>query len=370
MQKKKVLIINERLEYGGSEFVAIRLQQALDKDKFKCVYCVRGDKKGPVEDDIASTGVRIIHHPDSKLSYADSYKFYLDLFKKEQFDIVHSHLLFYSGIVLLAAYKSGVPKRIAHSHFTQPLAERSKLKRIFAKFYRRAMKFLLKKYATDIIGCSKESGEYLTDKKYFAKKGIVLNNGIDTQAYAFDPQTRNRIRKELGAEDKIVLGHIGHFYYIKNQMFLIDVFNEYHSKNKNSVLLLVGDGEDREKLEKKCSDLHLNNSVIFAGFRDDVPDLLQAMDCFVFPSLHEGFPLTLIEAQASKLPCVVSANISKKVKINSNVYFESIDDSPANWINSIEKSLAEERNSVDNRDVIKNFDIKNIAKELEKIYLS
>lgn len=370
MQKKKVLIINERLEYGGSEFVAIRLQQALDKDKFECVYCVRGDEKGPIEDDVASTGVRIIHQPDSKLSYADSYKFYLELFKKEHFDIVHSHLLFYSGIVLLAAYKSGVPKRIAHSHFTQPLAERSKLKQIAAKLYRKAMKILLKKYATDIIGCSKKSGEYLTDKKYFDKKGIVLNNGIDTDEYAFDIQTRNRIREELGVGDKVVLGHIGHMYYIKNQEFLIDVFNEYHSKSKNSVLLLVGDGEDREKLEKKCCDLNLKDSIIFAGFRDDVPDLLKAMDCFVFPSLHEGFPLTLIEAQSSKLPCVVSANISKNVKINSNVYFESIEEVPAKWIDSIEKSLDEERNSVDNSAVIKDFDIKNIAEKLEKIYLS
>lgn len=371
MQKKKVLIINERLEYGGSEFVAIRLQQALDKDKFECVYCVRGDEKGPIEDYVASTGVRIIHQPDSKLSYTDSYKFYLDLFEREHFDIVHSHLLFYSGIVLLAAYKSGVPKRVAHSHFTQPLTgDRTRLKQFIAKFYRRTMKCIIKRFATDIIGCSKQAGEFLIDKNFFDKNGIVLNNGIDTEKYAFDVLKRNQLKEGLGVGDKVVLGHIGHFSYIKNQEFLIDIFNAYHSKNKNSVLLLVGDGEDREKLEKKCSDLHLNNSVIFAGFRDDVPDLLQAMDCFVFPSLHEGFPLTLIEAQASKLPCVVSANISKKVKINSNVYFESIDDSPANWINSIEKSLAEERNSVDNRDVIKNFDIKNIAKELEKIYLS
>ncbi|MCM1286177.1 MAG: glycosyltransferase [Acetobacter sp.] len=369
MQKKKVLIINECLEYGGSEFVAIRLQQALDSNKFECVYCVRGDKKGPIEDNIASTGVRIIHQPDSKLGYAESYKFYIELFKNEHFDIVHSHLLFYSAIVLLAAYKSGVPKRIAHSHFTQPLAEHSKLKQIAAKLYRNVMKFLLKKYATDIIGCSKKSGEYLTDKKYFNKKGIVLNNGIDTDEYSFDLQARNRIREELGVGDKIVLGHIGHMYYIKNQDFLIDVFNEYHVKNKNSVLLLVGDGEDREKLEKKCRDLNLNDSVIFAGFRDDVPDLLNAMDCFVFPSLHEGFPLTLIEAQASKLPCVVSANISKGVKINSNVYFESIDENPAKWIDSIEKSLVQKRNSVDNSDVIKNFDIRNITRKLEGIYL-
>lgn len=369
--KKKVLIIIEKLEYGGSEFVAIRLQQALNPEKFEFTYCVRGNEKGPVEDDILKTGVRVIHQPDDKSGYLKSYKFYLDLFSKEHFDIVHSHQLFFSGIVLAAAKKRNVKIRLAHSHFTQPLAgHSSKLKSVITGFYRCFMRFILGLSATNIIGCSKDSGEFLAGKRLFAKKGIALNNGIDFQKYSFDYEKRQKIRKELNIEDKCVLGHIGHFYYVKNQLFLIDVFNELHGRIKNSVLLLVGDGEDKELLLDKVNKYGLENDVIFAGFRNDVPDLLSAMDAMVFPSLHEGFPLTLIEAQAAKLPCVVSDTVTRDAKLSTAFSFVSLNDDAAKWCDEIEKMALLNRNDIDNSTVIENFDIKNIAKKLEKIYLN
>lgn len=369
--KKKVLIIIEKLEYGGSEFVAIRLQQALNPEKFEFTYCVRGNEKGPVEDDILKTGVRVIHQPDDKLSYLKSYKFYLDLFKKEHFDVVHSHQLFFSGIVLAAAKKRNVKIRIAHSHFTQPLTSHiSKFKFFLARFYRYFMRFILGVSATTIIGCSKNAGEFLAGKRLFAKKGIVLNNGIDFEKYFFDYEKRQKIRKEFHIEDKCVLGHIGHYSYIKNQRFLIDIFKQFHLKNKDSVLLLVGDGEDKELLLDKVNKYGLENDVIFAGFRNDVPDLLSAMDVMVFPSLHEGFPLTLIEAQASKLPCVVSDTVTKAAELSNALSFVSLDDDTDKWCSEIEKLVLINRNGIDNSAVIKNFDIKNIAKKLEKIYLN
>ena len=369
--KKKVLIINEKLEFGGSEFVAIRLQQALNPEKFEFTYCVRGNDKGPVEDDVIKTGVRVIHQPDDKLGYLKSYKFFLDLFQKEKFDIVHSHQLFYSGIVLAAAKKRNIKTRIAHSHFTQPLTSHiSKFKFFLAKFYRYLMRFIFAASATAIIGCSKKSGEFLVGKRLFAKKGIILNNGIDYNQYAFNIEKRQKIRKEFHIEDKCVLGHIGHYSYIKNQRFLIDVFYGFHKKNKNSVLLLVGDGEDKELILDKVNKYGLENDVIFAGFRKDVPDLLSAMDVMVFPSLHEGFPLTLIEAQASKLPCVVSDTVTKDVKLSNALSFVSLDDDTDKWCSEIEKMVSVNRNDIDNLAVIENFDIKNIAKKLEKIYLN
>lgn len=369
--KKKVLIINDPLQYGGSDLVAVRLQQNLNSQKFECIYCLRHDQKiGPLESQVAETGVRIIHQPDNRLGYFESYKYYLELFKKEHFDIVHCHLPFYSGIVMKAAYKCHIQKRVAHSHFSQPLIlSKSKIKNFAAMLYRAVMRKIISRYATDIIGCSEEAGVYLAGRKAFEKKGVILNNGIDTALYQFDPDKRIAKRKELNIDGKTVLGHIGQMYYVKNHNYLIDVFNEFQKRNENSVLLLISDGPDRKSLESRVDKLGLSSKVKFLGFRDDTADLFMAMDCFVFPSIHEGFPLTLVEAQMSKLPCVVSDSITSTVKLNENLVFMSLKADKSSWCSSIEKLVCENREQADNIKVIENFDIKRIAERLENIYL-
>lgn len=371
-EKKKVLIVNNPLQYGGSDFVAVRFQQNLDKHKFECAYCLHhGEETGPYEQYVASTGVRIIHQTENTNGYIDSYKYYLDLFSKEHFDIVHCHLPFFGAIVMAAAKKCGIKKRICHSHFSQPLDfGQSKFKSMISDVYRVFMRKAVTKYSTDIIGCSKESGEYLAGKSGFSKKGVVLNNGIDTNEYIFDEKKRNSLRTQLGIEDKIVLGHIGQMYYVKNHTFLIDIFNAFQKKNENSVLLLISDGPDREKIQNKVDLLGLTEKVKFLGFRNDISDLLLALDCFVFPSIHEGFPLTLVEAQAAKLPCVVSDTITKDVELSNALSFVSLNNDTDKWCSEIEKMISLNRNEIDNSTVIENFDIKNVVKKLEQIYLN
>lgn len=371
-EKKKVLIVNNPLQFGGADLVAVRLQQNLDKEKFECIYCLHhGEEIGPYEPYVASTGVRIIHQPEITSGYKASYKYFLDLFSKEHFDIVHCHLPFFGAVVMAAAKKRGVKKRICHSHFSQPLIfEKSKIKAFASDVYRTFMRKAVTYYSTDIIGCSKEAGEYLAGKSGFSKKGIVLNNGIDAKTYEFTAEKRDSIRQQLGINNKTVIGHIGQMYYVKNHTFLIDIFNAFQKKNENSVLLLISDGPDREKIQNKVDSLGLTDKVKFLGFRNDIPDLMSAMDCFVFPSIHEGFPLTLVEAQASKLPCVVSDTVTKNVELSNALSFVSLDDGTDKWCAEIEKMASLKRNDVDNSAVIENFDIKNIAKKLEKIYLN
>ncbi|MCH5315039.1 MAG: glycosyltransferase [Eubacterium sp.] len=369
-EKKKVLIVCDAIQYGGTDLAAIRLQQNLNQDEFECIYCVRGSRKGPLEPTVEQTGVRIIHQPDDKLNYIKSYKYYSDLFKNEHFDIVHCHLPFYSGIVMAAAWKAKIKKRISHSHFSQPLVfSNSKLNLFFANTYRAIMRKVMACFSTDVIGCSRESGIYLVGKKAFNKKGTVLNNGIDTSVYAYDTAIRNEKRKELGVENKTAIGHVGHMYYVKNHSYLIDVFFEFQKDNPDSVLLLVSDGWDREKLEAKVKKLGIDDKVKFLGFRDDIPELMLAMDCFVFPSIHEGFPLTLIEAQAAKLPCIVSDTVTPDVKLSDALSFLSIKENPALWCDEITKMLSLDRAEINNDKVLEEFSIKNVCKKLEKIYL-
>ncbi len=370
-EKKKVLIVNEPLEYGGSDLVAVRLQENLDKEKFECAYCVRHSYKGPLEPYIEQQGIRVIHQPDDSLGYFASYKYYLELFEKEHFDIVHSHLPFYSGFVMLAAKKCRVKKRITHSHFSQPLIlDPSKIKQLIARVYRSIMRIILKKCTTDMIACSKESGEFLFGRRTFNKSGIVLNNGIDYNRYKYDEKIRQAVRQELNIpQNAVVLGHIGRMYYIKNQKFLLDVFNEFHKKHSNSYLLLVGEGEEYEDTKEKAHSLDLDDCVIFTGIRKDADRLLNAMDCFVFPSVHEGFPLTLIEAQANCLSCLVSDTVNKKTALNKNVEFASLKESPYVWAEKAEKMLEYDRKNVNNSRIVNEYAISNISKQLEKIYL-
>lgn len=367
-KKKKILYILSSLDRGGVDLSVYRMQQSIDKNKFQPVFCVVQEHIGELEQNLLRQNIKVIHQP--KMNYVESYKYYLDLFHSNKFDVVHCNLPFFSGIVMLAAYKSGIPIRITHSHFSKRLIYEhdSKFKKFFSSFYRIAMRRITGIYSTCIIGCSKEAGEFVSSKSVFRKKGLVLNNAVDTNKYKYDESKRKIVRKKLNISDNLVLGHIGHLNYIKNQSFLLDIFSEFHKKHADSILLLVGGGNDEPMLRNKTDLLNLKDFVIFTGVRDDIPDLILAMDCLVFPSLFEGFPLTLIEAQAGNLPCVVSDSVTSSVCINKNFSFVSLKAPISEWCKKIEEMLRINRQTVDNSVVRNEFDIKVIGKKLENIY--
>lgn len=229
MMKKKVLIVTESISYGGLNLASVRFQQYLDKDQFECEYCVRRSHLGDLEKEILDQGIKVHHVPDSELNYLKSYLYYKKLFRENRYDIVHCHLPFFSGIVLFAAKQCGIPKRVAHAHFSQPYTDTaiySKKKQAVAVVYRKIMRLFLKRFCNVKIACGKEAGEFLYGKKEFSKHGIILNNGISIDDFRYDADARQQIRKELGIDGKaIVLGHIGQLYSVKNQSFIIDIFN-------------------------------------------------------------------------------------------------------------------------------------------------
>lgn len=369
-EKIKVLIVTNPLNVGGFDIVAMNLQKNLPKTEFECTYCIHGSSEGIFEKSVIEDGAAVIHQPDNRCGYIKSYFYYKELFSRYHFDVVHSHLMFYSGIVMRAAYKSGIKKRVAHSHMTDPCFEhRSLPKRAAAYLYSLVMKRWLNKYSTDMIACGPEAGDYLYGKRNFRKNGILLNNGTYTKKFRFSNSVRSEVRKELGiADGTVVVGHIGRLNYVKNHKFLIDIFNAVQKIEKNSVLLIVGDGEQRENIERKIKELKLEDKVIFTGIRKDVDRLVMAIDVFVFPSLHEGFPMTLVEAQASKLPCVISDSVSPSAKINDNVCFVSLSETPERWAQKSLELAKGNRESVDTLYLEKNFDLKCVAEKLAKIY--
>lgn len=371
---KKILIITEALSYGGNNMVAMNIEKHLDKSKYECVYCVRRDRIGEFEDDAISRGVRVIHVPDSKLGYLKSYKFYRNLFKTEHFDIVHSHLPFISGLIFLSV--KSVNKNtitVAHGHFSKPYNNEGKISNkelIFGSIYRALMRTFLFFLCDIDVSCSEKSGEYLFGKHVFKNRGIIINNGIEIKKYKFSIDSRRDLRKKLHINSNdIVLGHIGLMNDIKNQGFIIKIFEDFIRLIPNSFLILVGDGPKLDDYKKYAESLPCSNRIFFLGNREDVPELLSTFDCFVFPSVHEGFPVTLIEAQTSKLPCIVSDTVSSECKINDNYEICSLNDLPDKWAKKIYYLInSYSRNNINSNKLINEYDINNIVKNLEKIY--
>lgn len=222
-----------------------------------------------------------------------------------------------------------MPVRIAHSHNARSTLN---LKYFFLNYE----KMVIKSAATDLFMCSTIAGEWSYGKKTVSDgKCVFLKNGIEVEKYAFKEAKRAQLREQFGFKDKLVVGHVGRFMQQKNHTFLIDIFNALHNIYPNSELLLVSEGRLLDEIKEKVNRLGLNNNVHFLGFRNDVDELMQAMDVFLLPSLWEGLPFTLIEAQAAGLPSVISDVISDESIITDAITKVSLKSDPNVWANKI-----------------------------------
>lgn len=372
MCEKKVLVVINSLRRGGIEIAAINFQSHMDRQKYKCTYFIRSFdyKDEALLSEILESGAEIIEKPSSVNNYFKEYIFFKKFLKKNQFDIVHSHLLFYSGIVMRAAYKSGIKKRVAHSHATKRNKRMGRIKSVLQSIYENLMRGWLKKYATDIVACSNEAGRFLYGEKEFNRRGVVLYNGINTETYNFDNQRKKDTRERLGISTELTVGHVGSIYWIKNQEFLIKVFLEILKINPDSVLLLIGEIWDGGNAQRLAESLGISEKVKFLGVRSDIPDLLSAMDVFVFPSLFEALPIAPIEAQAARLSCLISDSVTGEIRQNKNVEFLSLNESVSTWAEKAISLSKEDRLSVSRDSLVEVYDINKVVKKLENIYES
>jgi len=241
---------------------------------------------------------------------------------KAGFDVIHIHGN--SGTMALEAVLArlcGVKKVFVHSHSTK--TDHPMVNAI--------LKYPMMLCASQRLACSAGSGKWL----YGSWKHTVLNNAIDLDRFRFDPNVRDRCRKEFGIQNEFVLGHIGNFYEPKNHGFLIDAFAAFHKLQPNSRLLLAGAGPDVDLMVEKVNRLQLQDAVIFAGRQTDVERIYQALDVFVMPSLWEGLPLVLLEAQAAGLPVLASDRITKDVQCAPNFQYLPLEEGPAVWVEQL-----------------------------------
>lgn len=370
MERVKVLQVIGGLRIGGAEKVAVDLLRYIDKTKYEFHYLVYGDEQGGYEDIVKQMGGKVIHmQRPSGLRI----KFKRDLIKvikvNGPYQIVHSHLLFHSGTVLEAAKKAGVPIRVAHSHSTQNIAQSNEkiISKWIQKIYQHKMRHKINEYSTIKLACGKKAGEYLYGKDVFRKEGICFRNRIEVEKFGYDIETRKRLREKMGFGQKRVFGHIGHLDEVKNHNFLLDIYAIIAQK-EDSVLLLIGDGNLKQKLKNKVKELNIENKVLFLGNRDDVSELLQAIDIVIMPSFFEGFPLSLIEAQASGVRIFASDTITKEVNVTNTITYLPLEKGARFWADVILKNCEYCRKTGVNILKKRGYDIETLGKDLEDVY--
>lgn len=359
---KRVLQIIATLRIGGAEKVACDIGLHLDPELYEVHYIVFGDKIGEYEQELIEHGCKIIHWPSPSENYSKYLRALRDLMKRNQYDVVHAHTMFNIGWAMLAAKQCGVPVRIAHAH--SALSNGRSIKK---SAYEAGMRQMILQNATHLVACGNAAGIRLYGENAYKKRGICILNGIDTAAFSYQPEARERIRKALCLEDAFVIGHVGHLVRVKNQGFLFELMPEIIKRRPNAKLLMLGEGEDRPMLENKIRELGLNHCVTMTGNVRNVPDYLSAMDVFAFPSLFEGMPLSILEVQASGLPCILSTGVPEDVYQTDLIQPLSLEQ-PDQWIQAI--CSAKRSNSEMYADALKDkgFDSSSVAAKFLDIY--
>lgn len=261
-----------------------------------------------------------------------------------KYDAVYFNLSFGHIWPVLAAHFGHAPKIIVHAHASS-IDRGKKWKRLIFKCYHVFSRFFWSGLIDYKLACSKLAGEFLFSRKNIGNLHLV-HNAIDLKNFEYSEKIRNDTRTKLGiSPNTFLVGHIGRFSYQKNHEYLIRIFTEIVKENKDSVLLLVGDGPDRSIVTQLVNKLGLQRNVKFLGFRKDVNRLLMAMDVFILPSRFEGLGIVLIEAQATGLPCLASDNIPSESKVSPLITYLSINDSPKEWAKYALKNLHKKERS-------------------------
>ena len=363
MAKNRILHVFASLDRGGAESRIMDLYRKINRDVIQFDFVVnQSEKQYAYVDEIKKLGGRIFYLPRYHISGYFAYKkIWADLLKKHpEWRILHIHHTS-NTIAYIDVIKKNGRQVIVHSRTAG--GEQS-----FKSMIKRITRYPLRFKADHLFACSLNAAKWMFGKE--SAKAHVIQNAIDIAPFIYHEATRDVMRKELKIEDKIVIGHIGRFTVAKNHEFLIDIFAKIRKNKPNATLLLVGDGNLRTQIENKAKAMGILDHVIFTGVRTDISRLVQAMDVFLFPSLFEGLPGSVIEAQAAGLPCVISDTITEEVKITNLVKVLSLNETHQTW--AFETLLALEKHHRQNtRNQIRaaGFDASYVADQLTEFYL-
>ncbi|MBR0465880.1 MAG: glycosyltransferase [Clostridia bacterium] len=355
----RILCVFATLNRGGAESMCMNLYRNIDRTKVQFDFIKHTDDKCAFEDEILSLGGKIYNAPHFSLKSLRSYKKWWNDFltKHNEYRIIHCHYFTICTAIFPVAKKHKLIT-IAHCHS----AYKAKNLRAFLEiiFMRQAAKY------TDYrLACTEDAGKMMYGKLPF----MVIYNAINVEDYTFNSEIRKKIRNELSIDDDtLLLGTVGRIEKVKNPHGIIDIVNLIRSIRPKTSFLWVGDGIQHDETIKYAKTTGAFDNIIFVGVKSNVNDYIQAMDVFIMPSLHEGFPVTMVEAQANGIKCFVSDTISKATDITGLVKYLPINNYDL-WVNEI---MTCDKQRVNTLKKVKEagFDIKQTSKELEDFYLS
>lgn len=366
MQKPIRIVHNiASLHLGGSQAFVMNVYRNIDRSKVQFDFVVTPETKEGFYDEITNLGGKIFTCPRYKGTNHIQYNKWWDVFfnKHPEYKVIHGHVRSTASIYLKIAKKHELVT-IAHSHSTSNGNGISAI-------VKRIIQLPIRKQADFLFACSDKAGKWLFGEKAITQQNYyMIPNGVDLKRFEFDINKRYQMRMTLGIkEDTMILGHIGRLSTPKNHKFLLNVFNQYHKINSNSKLLLVGDGELFESIKQHINKLDINDAVIMTGSKQNTEDYYQIMDIFLFPSLWEGLPVSVVEAQANGLQCIISDVITHDVDLTALIQYLPLDEKL--WLSAITEAHKKKRIGLTSEDRVRlqPFDAITVANKLQEFYL-
>ncbi|AGS26703.1 glycosyltransferase [Lactiplantibacillus plantarum] len=367
----RILHVIGKMDRAGAETMIMSLYRRIDRTKIQFDFMVHTKQKGDFDDEIESLGGHIFHIDKFNGFNFGSYYLAWRKFLKihAEYHVIHGHIGS-SAFIYLSAAKSLGRMTIVHSH--NAFSENFNLHDHLISF----LNYPNRHIATEILAASKQAGIDRYGKKVVKQNNFhVLNNAIDTNKFLYSPKKRREIRNTLGiGSDTLVIGNTGRLVEAKNQSRLINIFNAVLNKFPSAHLLVLGEGSLRKSLEQQAIKLGIESQVHLVGVKDNVADYLSAMDIFVFPSLHEGLGISLIEAQCTGIPCIASDAVPIEAKVSQLLTFISLKASDDEWVDTIlenQKAYSAEHRSSQVENIKKaNYDISQTLPQLSKMYLN
>lgn len=390
MKKINVLVLITVMDRAGAETMMMNYLRNINREKIHMDFLINREQKADYEDEIEKLGGRIYHmcpiYPGKFHRYKKEFRNFLE--EHPGYDVIHSNLEERSYFAFKIAKKMGIPVRVAHAH-SAPCGRNMKM--IMRLYFRRK----LQKYCTHKVACGEKAAKWLfgsdadlvemesfVNGENHSKNTVVLmKNAVDTDKFSYSTDVREKVRKKMKiSRDTLVIGHVGRFTHDKNQSFLIDIFKNVNSLNKKSAMMLIGGGKPKEEIsykeeiERKVQQSGLKGKVKLLGVREDINELMQAMDILVMPSRTEGFPVTLVEAQAVGLCCLVSAAVGYDINMTEKIQYKSLEEDASWWAQKILSMTADGQNreaeSIPMKEKVieRGYEIADAAKDLEAFY--
>lgn len=350
---------------GGAETLVFNILKKIDRKKYQFVFLCTTNRRGVYEERIRKLGGEIYHSKPRK-TIIGKYLMLTKFMKEHQIDVVHAPLMFFSGIICIAAKRAKVKKIIVHSHNAGDLTDKSPLR----KAYQKLMRKLINKYSDVKIACGNKAAKYLFGEN--TNGVLILKNGIDLEKFAkVNEKNIAEFKNKYNISDKrFNICNIGRLSPQKNQVFLIEIAKYIKDNGIKSKIYIAGDGPLKDSLNDIIRKQELKEQIQLIGPQDDIPACLKVMDAMMMPSLHEGLPISAIEAQASGLPCILSNNIDKDVCLVKKITKMLETNNPAEWykealiLSKTKPTLKKCQEEIKNKD----YDITKTTRIMEEIY--